>query len=93
MLSAIVADAPNQSYLVGRRGIPDIVIMDYKLAKKYVPEDLIYKRFSQNSQPKAGQKFVDYVEMVHKKGILTKSKTSKLENRLAENVDKIVYGI
>lgn len=93
MLSSIIADAPNQSYLVGRRGRPDIVIMDYELAKKYVPEDLIYKRFSQDPQSKAGQRFVDYVEWMHKKGILTKSKTSRLENRLAENVDKIVYGV
>lgn len=93
MLSSIISNAPNHAYLVGKRGVPSIVIMDYLLAKRFVPESFMYRGLSPKSKVKAGKRFINFVEDLHNRGVLKAGRHSKKNAYLAQNVDRIVYGI
>lgn len=93
MLSSIISNVSNRAYLVGKRGVPSIIIMDYSLAKRFVPESFIQQGFSLKPAVKAGKRFVNFVEDLHTRGVLTTGKHLRKNISLAQNVDRIVYGI
>ena len=77
-LSSLVKDSANKPYLIGKRGKPEAVLINYKDAVKYLPKEYI------ENIPK--DKLRDYA--------LAKSGeyNGKPNSDLSARVDEILYG-
>lgn len=81
-LSNLVADAPYKAGVIGKRGNPTAVIVDYEIAKKYLPKSYFDEK---TLTPSA--KLSEYALKLE-----VKKPSSTKTTDYATNIDSIVYG-
>ncbi len=84
-LSSIVSDASISPAIIGKRGKPSVVIVDYEMAIKYLP-----KAYMEEKKIPSGTKLAEYAKTELEKMKKTKWKPT---TNYSERVDEIVYGI
>jgi hypothetical protein len=85
-LSSLVSDSALNPVILGKRGKPSVMIVDYDMAIKYLPKSYLEKKT--NNKKSALQIYAEKQLEKMKKHPVPKH----LQDNLSERVDEILYG-